>query len=175
MRAPRGRSGFTLVEMVVVLLILAVVAAATVPALRSEMAPDDDLTAAVRTFEAVFRLARDSAARGAAPVTVVLDSATHHVWFVVPPRPGGVDDTELAAAPERMARVAPVRRGTPSAFEPGAALELPASVRLELTRARARFTLTPHGLALGDSLVLRSGTRSVLLTLDPWTGDVLAF
>lgn len=170
-----ARAGFTLIEMVVVLLILGALAAAAVPALRAGMAADDDLTAAARTLEAVFRLARDSAARGGAPVTVVIDSATHRVWFVVPPRPGSVEDDELAPAPQQMERSSTLRRATTEAFDPGAPLELPRSVRLELTRARASFTITPHGLALGDSLRLRSGAGAILLTLDPWTADVLAF
>jgi prepilin-type N-terminal cleavage/methylation domain-containing protein len=175
MRRPRLRAGFTLVEMVVVLLILAALAAATVPALRSELAPDDELTAATRTLEAVFRLARDSAARGGAPVTVVIDSVTQQVWFVVPPRPGSAADDELAEVPERAPRPGTLGRADTPAFEPGAILDLPRDVRLEVSRARARFTITPHGLALGDSLTLRRGASAIHLTLDPWTADVLAF
>ena len=159
------------------MVILGVLAVAAVPALRPDLPEDDDLTAATRTLETVFRLARDSAARGGAPVTVVVDSATARVWFVVPPVPGEAGDDALVEAPERTPelRGAAAGGGTRPAFEPGAELDLPRSVRLELTRARATFTLTPRGLALGDSVTLRRGGAAIVLTLDPWTGDVVAF
>jgi prepilin-type N-terminal cleavage/methylation domain-containing protein len=52
-------------------------------------------------------------------------------------------------------------------------IELPSTVRLELSAARARFTFAPGGAAFADSLVLRTPLARRLVTLDPWTSDVV--
>ena len=55
----------------------------------------------------------------------------------------------------------------------GESLELPATVTMELYKARTSFTFAPDGSAAGDSLLLRGpGGEARLLTLDPWTGRV---
>jgi general secretion pathway protein H len=142
----RARGGFTLVEVVVVLAILAVAAAVSVPALlaRAEEPPID---AATRHFEMLFRLARDSALRSAAPVTVVIDSATARVWLTA--------------------------RGVAADPPEGTVLELPPGVRVQLGAARARFRFDAGGGAMGDSITLRGATETRRLTLDPWRGDVV--
>ena len=61
-----------------------------------------------------------------------------------------------------------------AALENGTSLELPASVQLQLGVMRARFTFLPTGATMADSLVLVSGATQLVVTLDPWTGDVLA-
>lgn len=145
----RARRGFTLIEIIVVLLILSVATVVTLPALLREPV-EDEMTVALRTMDSLFRLARDSAARTNAPVTVVLDSATGTAWLLsdLEARQGAVPDG-------------------------GAVLPLPAAVRLEIARSRARFRLLPTGASYADSLVLRSALTVHTLTLDPWTGHVV--
>jgi prepilin-type N-terminal cleavage/methylation domain-containing protein len=172
------RRGFTLVEVVVVLGILAVVAAVTVPAFLRDVEPDD-MTRAERRIEALFRLARDSAIRGGVAVTVVVDSITGRVWLDVPPPPSVVDsllDHARIAGVGTTGLGARVRLGGKTRAEAvavGESLELPPSIRLHLPRARARFTFSPGGSAFADSLVLFGRSDSVLVTVDPWTADAI--
>ncbi len=151
------RDGFTLVELIVVMLILTLVAGVTVPALLAGREPDDDMTGAVRRVEELFRLARDSAIRGGTAVTVVMDSATNLVWLVPDQAPEAGDGS-----------------GGITLLDEGTALDLPATVEVLLGQTRARFTFLPTGATIGDSLVISHAGTAVRLTLDPWTGDVIA-
>ena len=159
-RLIRVRAAFTIIEVVVVMLILAVATALTVPALLPPPA-DDDLTAAARQLDLLFGTARDSAARSGADVTVVMDSATGGVWLMAAAAP----DSSFAPATSGIGAARARREDT------GSPLELPRSVRLELSRSRARFRFTATGLAFGDSLVLRSPLGTYLITIDPWSGN----
>lgn len=170
----RSRSGFTLVEVGVVIVILSLMAAVAVPAFRRMVQPDE-LRDAVGRVEALFRLARDSAIASGRAVTVVIDSVTGHVWLDSPRRESVADSL---LPPDRYDPFAPALRMSAlprreEAVDTGQSLELPSSVRLELSRARARFTFEPGGNAFADSLVLRTNTSAVLLTADAWTGDVV--
>ena len=170
--------GFTLVELVAVFGILALVAAVAVPAFR-RWVREDDLTLATRRIEALFTLARDSAIRGGAPVSVVLDSVSGRVWLdalrsgdeveelVVPPAPGSTATPAWGGTAPR-----PNPRET-NVEDEGTSLELPSSVKLEVPRARARFTFGPGGAAWADTLVLRTMMETRIVSLDPWTGDVV--
>jgi prepilin-type N-terminal cleavage/methylation domain-containing protein len=174
------RHGFTLVEVVVVLGILALVAAFTVPAFLRDVEPDD-MTRAERRVEALFKLARDSAIRGGVPVTVVIDSVSGRVWLDVPPSPSVIDSlTDLATVAGvgvgtigvgTRVRLGGLTRG--EAVDVGESLELPQSIRLHLSSARARFTFSPGGSAFADSLVLFGRSDSVLVTVHPWTADAV--
>jgi len=157
------RAGFTLMEILVVFIILGAATALSVPAWRRWF-QEDDMTMATRRIEALFRLARDSAIRGGEPVTVVIDSVSGNVWLDAP-RPAAIADS--AYAPRAMPRAA-------GAAQTGESLELPAGVTIELTRARARFEFAPSGAAYADSLVLKATTGVRLITVNPWTGDVVS-
>jgi prepilin-type N-terminal cleavage/methylation domain-containing protein len=192
-------AGFTLIELVVSLLIVALMAAVAAPAFLSERAPPD-LDEAEGRIEALFRLARDSAVRSATPVSVVLDSASALVWLdahtrradELPPEDGLATGGEPQGSPS-VAPDGSIRLRTEGAFgggstlgvglgEPGVtlrtptngeSLELPASVTLELFEARSRFTFSPNGSVRGDSLVLRAASGETrTITLDPWSGHV---
>lgn len=141
------RAGFTLVEMVVVLLILAVATAVTIPAVRGPPV-DDDFTLALRQVDDMFRFARDSAARAGTPLTVAIDSATGNVWLLA--------DGDLTSS---MTDAEP--------------LDLPAGVSIELTKSRARFRFLPSGAAFSDSITVRTNGESRLISVDPWTGHAI--
>lgn len=191
MSARTGRAstpaGFTAIELVVVLLIASVATALAVPAFRAWFA-EDDMTVATRRIEALFRVARDSALRSGNPVTVVIDSASGFVWLDAPiPDEDTLDDAEGAGAAglfgwsredRSMAgsSIRPAAAGESSGAESiGESLALPSTVRLELTRARARFTIAPGGHAFADTLRLRTTLEERWITLDPWTADVRAY
>ena len=171
-------SGFTLIELVTALLILSLAVAVAVPAFRS-LGEADDLTVATRRVETLFRLARDSAIRSGLPITVVIDSVDGLVW---------IDTREslgLGSAEVREALAYPDYAPEPSMLgrlgqgqdddellEPGSPIGLPRTVRMELPRARARFTFEPTGAALADTLLLTSSSETRAISVDPWTGDM---
>lgn len=169
--------GFTLIEMAVVMLIMAIGTTIAVPAWRA-VAVRDDITRATAVVDDLFRIARDSAVSSGRAVTVVVDSVTGTVWLEVEPRPGGFGFDAPVAAERGAGQVtATTALRQRSRFDPtpaGAArLPLPESIRIEVPRARSRFSFSPGGQAFSDSLVLTgvSGRRTV--TLDLGTGDVV--
>jgi prepilin-type N-terminal cleavage/methylation domain-containing protein len=155
-----NQPAFTLVELTVVLVILAIMGAVAVPAFR-KWVDEDDVTVANRRIDSLFKIARDSAVNSGQTVTVWIDSATSNVWLVT-----AVDDT-VAVDSLR------VRHAGEIALTPGEPMPLPASIHLELTKARARFRFASSGAVFADSLVLRTPGDSILVTLNPWTGDVV--
>jgi prepilin-type N-terminal cleavage/methylation domain-containing protein len=172
------QSGFTLIELVTALFILSLAVAVAVPAYRS-LGEVDDLTQATRRVETLFRLARDSAIRSGLPVTVVIDSIDGLVWIDTR-EPLGLGSAEVREAlaypdyaPEPSMLSAQVRGlNDDKLLEPGSPIGLPGTVRLELPRARARFTFEPTGAALADTLILAGPLATRVITVNPWTGDV---
>ena len=185
MRRTRGErtglqstAGITLLELLAALIIISLAVGVAVPAFLA-LGRTDDLTAATRRVETLFRLARDSAISSGLPVTVVIDSVTELVWIDTPRR------IQLGSQGEPEAPTSRFDQGDPSldlaliggqaaleALVPGQPLGLPEGVRMELPRARSRFTFEATGAALADTLLLTGsfGTRAV--TVDAWTGDV---
>jgi len=182
-------SGITLLELVVALLIISLAVAVAVPAYLS-LGRQDDLGRATQRVEALFRLARDSAIRSGLPVTVVIDSVAELVWMDTPVR----IQLGSQAMPQEPVSLFE-RSGSPSSplggygvaaanlallggerameeVKPGEPLGLPPGVRMELPRARARFTFQPSGGALADTLLLTGVFGVRVVTIDAWTGDV---
>jgi prepilin-type N-terminal cleavage/methylation domain-containing protein len=154
-------SGFTLVELIVVMIILAVMITLAIPAFRSWV-DEDDMTVATRRVEALFRLARDSAVRSGTPVAVLIDSVSSRVWLVSM----AMDSASAVAVPN------PDKTGQNPAAS-GEELGLPEQVQLQLTRARASFRFAPSGAVFADTLVLMAQNTARIITLNPWTGDLV--
>ena len=159
-KRPGNENGFTLVEMTVVILILAVMGAVAVPAFRNWV-QEDDLTVATRRLESLFKLARDSAVYSGSAITVWMDSTTSTVWLVGESADTAAVDTVRGRRPGEVT------------VTPGESLELPNGVEIELTHARARFRFASSGAVFADSLTLVTPYTRRLITLHPWTGDVV--
>jgi len=173
-----SRTGITLLELVAALLIISLAVAVAVPAFLG-LGRTDDLTAATRRVETLFRLARDSAISSGASVTVVIDSVTGLVWVDTPLRirlgsqapaqaPASLFDDEDPAGNLALLGGAAALE----ALKPGQPLGLPQGIGMELPRARSRFTFEPSGAALADTLLLTGSFGVRAVTIDPWTGDV---
>lgn len=174
----RSRTGITLLELVAALLIISLAVAVAVPAFLS-LGRTDDLTAATRRVETLFRLARDSAISSGTPVTVVIDSVTGLVWVDTPLRiqlgsqalmeaPASLfDETDPSGNLALLGGSAALE-----ALKPGQPLGLPEGIAMALPRARSRFTFEPTGAALADTLLLTGSFGVRAVTIDPWTGDV---
>ena len=170
--------GFTLLELSMALLIVSLAVAVAVPAFRS-LGEVDDMTQATRRVETLFRLAQDSAIRSGLTVTVVIDSIDGLVWIDTrePLGLGSAEVREALAYPDYAPE--PATLGTlvqgqngDELLEPGSPIGIPSTVRLELPRARARFTFEPTGAALADTLLLAGPFDTRAVTVDPWTGDM---
>jgi type II secretory pathway pseudopilin PulG len=177
----KGKAGITLLELVMALTIIALAVGVAVPAFLG-LAQRDDLTQATQRIQTLFRLARDSAISSGLPVTVVIDSVSELVWIDTPKRIqlGSQEEFESPASlfddPVDAADLALL--GGEEALEalvPGEPVGLPDGIRMELPRARARFTFEPTGAALADTLLISGpfGVRAV--TIDAWTGDVRVY
>jgi type II secretion system protein H len=143
---PRARPGFTLVEMMVVIAILAVMAAVSVPAIR-DLRASDPLDQATSVAVTLLSRARQTAVERASLVRVVVDPAGRQYW-VRAMRTGSAPDSVMADT-----------------------LALPPDVTLDATTPRLTITFTQTGEARGDALVLRWQGHTAAIAADQWTGD----
>ena len=150
MRRPGGQAvrrlaGFTLLEVVVVITLLAVVAAVTVPALRT-MEPRDDLDRATRDVVRLLRAARSTALDRGSGVTLLLDPGRAAWWI----------DRDSAGMAVRVAE------GT---------FDFPEQVSLSGQTERLVFRFEPTGRTDADSFFVRSSNGSARIRVDPWNGE----
>jgi type II secretion system protein H len=140
------RRGFSLVEIVVVLAILGIAAAAVLPALRATTRAEG-VAAAAADMARLLRAGRAAALARAVPVTVTF-VPTSRRYLVEAER----DDTAATLA-----------EGT-----------LP--VRTDLTVAATdrpmRVTFDPYGVAKPDSLTWTGPDGLAVVGVAPWSGDV---
>lgn len=139
------RSGFTLMEIVVVLAIITVASAVTVPRLLD--VTHDDLYWATQEVVRVVDDARGRAAQSGSRRMLVIDPASREYW---------IEDGEFRVLLTDT-------------------LRLPDTVNLERNSLRLTFDFMPAGSASADTIALTStnGTRRV--TADIWTGEVRAY
>jgi len=141
-----SRAGFTLIEMIVVLIVISITAGLIAPAIMrmSGVRTDDPETAPVA---ALLRAARRQALEGGTVVTVVLDpeDARYRADTTGPRGAGLLSEGELD-------------------LEPG--------VTLESDSIRVRFTFRPDGSVFGDTLTIRGRWASSRLAIDRWTGAI---
>ena len=140
------RRGFTLMEMIVVLIVIAVTAGMIAPAMMrmSGVSTDDSESA---PLSALLRSARREALEGGAVVTLIIDP--------------------------KEARYRADTSGPRGAGLLGeGALALESGVSLESDSLRVRFTFRPDGSVFGDTLTVRGRWTSSRVSVDRWTGAI---
>ncbi len=138
----RPRPGFTLVEVVVVLVILSVSTAVVVPSFARA---GDDMDVVVDRATRLVHDSRRLAVSRASRVRLALEpNGRFHAWSLE-------SDTVATLAEGRLL--------------------LPPQISLDSDR-RLLLTFDPAGGAVGDSIPLRSESQVRVLALDRWTGAV---
>ena len=149
MRA-RSRSGVTLVEMMVVLAIIGIVAAASAPALRSSGPRRDALDEGRAALGRLLTDARRRAIASAATVRLTMEPATGRYWLVTTSSDSAMNSPSSSAI-----------------------LALPTGVSLAATTPRVHFAFDATGSAAGEMITVRAGARVRSIAVDPWTGALV--
>lgn len=140
--------GFTLVEVLVVLVILGIAAAVVVPALP-RIVEEDPLARSAEDVTLLLRRARRTALERGAPVALTVDAESDRYWVEIYDqgewRPLVADEVVLSP-----------------------------SVSLTAEAGQARFVFRPNGSAQSDPLGVRDGGRGTAIAVDPWLGDARA-
>lgn len=141
---PRGQTGFTLVELVVVLFLLSLAVGLVLPAVGRGV-ETLELRAQVAGFSAFLRYGREQAITRRVAHEVRVDPETHHVTLI--------------------------SVGSDSAK---ARKQLSPRIRISADPPQARVvTFSPHGFSSGASFKLEApGGRVYRITVDPITGRV---
>ena len=140
------RSGFTLVELLVVLAILALISTVAIPAF-TQLAEPNDLERAATEVKRLLERARLTALERATRATIVID-------------------------PEALRYRLTINRGTSPDSTIEAPLSGPSGVVISGPTRRPRVTFDGQGRSFGDSIVLVGEGRAMIVGTDPWTGSV---
>ena len=138
------KRGFTLLEMLVVLVVIATVTAVTVPAI-TRLNDEDELTGAARELVTLLERARATSVEQGVPVTMTINPVSGRYWLRVG------------------------RSLAPEVFRPGT-VSLNPGVTLASTLDRVTFSFDPLGPAHGDSLYVRAPSGGSLIGVERWTG-----
>lgn len=142
------RKGFTLVEMLIVIVILAIVSAVTVPALRAN--PDDELTTSANALTSLMQRSRQTAVERGQTVTLVVDVENARYWATI------------------------VSTGEPDSLVSYGPIELASGATITADKPRVHYVFAPSGAASGGSVEVRMDSRAAVVTLNQWTGDARA-
>jgi prepilin-type N-terminal cleavage/methylation domain-containing protein len=144
-----SRLGFTLVEVLVVLLIVAITAAVAVPNLARATGGGAGADAVARDLVEAYHAARDAAASRGAPATVTLELRSGSYWITI---------ARSAAAKDTL------RHG---------ALPLTPSTRLSGGHdGWAETTFDPLGRSRNEPVMVAEGEDRYEVTVDAWTAAV---
>lgn len=141
-----SRRGFTLIEMIVVLIIVAVLAWLTAPAMMRMMAPHAEEGDAT-PLTALLRGARRASIERGVVVALTLDpvGARYRADSIGARGVGLLGEGEII---------------------------MQDGVSLETDSARVRFTFRPDGSVFGDSVMVRGQYGSAVVSVDRWTGAI---
>lgn len=145
---PCTREGFTLVEMLIVIVILAVVSAVTVPAFRSN--PDDEITTSANVLTTLMQRSRQTAVERGQTVKLVVDAQNVRYWATL------------------------LSTGQPDSLLSYGSLELASGATIKSDESRPSYVFAPSGAASGGPLEVRLDSRAAVITLNQWTGDARA-
>lgn len=147
MKAVRESGGFTLVEVIVVIAILGIISATVVPAYRN-LTYSDDLTEVSGRISAVLRNTRNAALSSATDLTLLADPGSGRYWVFA-------DSGEASQGIEASWAVAE-------------------GITVSSSTPRPRFTFRRNGQVESDSLLLRAGASTTVITVNTWSGEVEA-
>jgi prepilin-type N-terminal cleavage/methylation domain-containing protein len=147
MRQSRGARGFTLVEIVVVISLLVIVAAAVAPALM-RAGREDDVTASANEIAGLIRTARTAGLTRGEGVTLTVVTASGR--YVVE----GEGDAHANAEPLAEGRLA-----------------LAAGVTVSADRPTRTFAFDRTGAAAAESLVVHGSGGTMVVGVEGWTGE----
>ena len=140
------RGGFTLIEMIVVVIVIAVTAGLTAPAMMRMAGVEADVRGTA-PLAALLRSARRQAVESGSVVRVIIDpkDARYRADTTGPRGAGLLSEGELT-------------------LDPG--------VTLESDSIRVRFTFRPDGSVFGDTLTVHGRWTSSRVSVDRWTGAI---
>ena len=141
----RARAAYTLIEMVVVLAIIGIIAAAVVPAAARAARGPSALDASADALLALFGRARDDAVHRGRSVTVVVAPELARAWVR-----GGSGDSAVR-------------------------IDIAPGVRLAASEPRVILRFEGDGRATAAAFLLRDthDGRQAVVHVDPWTGGAM--